>query len=245
MMKFSSFWAAQDCFLCGATAHDPLCNACAAEVRPMPAETCPICAAPSHANAVCGRCLKHPPAFDATRAALIYEAPTSDLIQAFKYRRALGLDAFLARHLMPLLPFPPWPSPLLLTPPLLTPPLLTPHQARPTRIIAMPLSDARLKERGYNQALALAKLLARAQQTKVDTESVIRARDTPPQAALPWAERARNIKGAFLATRRFDGETITVVDDVMTTGSTLDELARTLKAAGAARVENLVLARVL
>lgn len=218
--KLGTLVTAQDCFLCGGQSRAPLCQPCAAELPRLPAARCPICALPSTGSQVCGACLGDPPAFDATLCNLQYQWPTTRLIQAFKYRRALGLTQTLAQA-------PPAPAQL------------------PDLVIPLPLSRRRLAERGYNQALEIARVLARRHRLQLDPAAVERIRDTLPQAGLPWNERARNIRGAFAATRRFDGLAVAVVDDVMTTGATLDEMARTLKAAGAASVTNWVIARAL
>jgi ComF family protein len=110
------------------------------------------------------------------------------------------------------------------------------------RVIPVPLSGARLRSRGYNQAAEIARPLARG---KLDLDTCVRERDARPQMELPWDERRRNIRGAFRCRGSVIGASIAVVDDVMTTGATLDELARTLKRAGAARVVNWVVARTL
>ena len=117
----------------------------------------------------------------------------------------------------------------------------------------MPLAPARLAGRGFNQALELARPIAQHRRIPLDAHAVRRVRDTPPQAQLPWKERARNIQGVFACSavtgsvnpHPLAGLRIAVVDDVMTTGSTLNELARVLKAAGAVHVTNWVVARTL
>ncbi len=110
-------------------------------------------------------------------------------------------------------------------------------------VIPVPLSYRRLRERGYNQAVELARPLAAAARAPLELELCERSRDAPPQTDLPWAERGRNVRGAFRCTRPLAGASIAVVDDVMTTGATLNEIASTLKASGAARVVNWVVAR--
>jgi ComF family protein len=107
-------------------------------------------------------------------------------------------------------------------------------------VIPVPLSAPRLRERGYNHAAEIARHLV---PRKLDLSLCERSRDTPPQMELPLAERRRNVRGAFRCTRALAGASVAVVDDVMTTGATLDEVARALKAAGAARVVNWVVAR--
>jgi predicted amidophosphoribosyltransferase len=102
------------------------------------------------------------------------------------------------------------------------------------------LSSARLRERGYNQAVEIARRLGKG---RLEVELCERTRDARPQVELPFNERQRNVRGAFRVRRSLAGATVAVVDDVMTTGATLNEIARTLKAAGAERVVNWVVAR--
>lgn len=165
------------------------------------------------------------PHYDATIAALAYVYPLDAAIQAFKYEGRLGLTGPFAAQMAQALESREAPAVDL--------------------IIATPLAGERLAERGYNQAFELARALARQRRVKLEPEALTRVKGAPPQAELPWKERAKNIRGAYAAARRFDGLSVAVVDDVMTTGSTLNEIARTLKKAGAARVTNWVLARTL
>jgi ComF family protein len=213
----------QDCFLCAAPAGDRLlCAACVAGLPRLTPERCPVCALPTPGSAVCGACLKQAPHFDATRAVFRYEFPLDRLIQSLKYAHRLAGADFLGRELAQ-----------------------SPVPFQPDLILPVPLSPARLAERGFNQAVELARPLARALGVSLETSRVHRRRDTAPQASLPWTERKQNIRHAFECELDLTGKTVLVVDDVMTTGATLDELARTLKAHGAARVENCVLARAL
>ena len=213
----------QDCCLCAAPAGDSLlCVSCAASLPRLTAERCPICALPTPGANICGACLKQAPHFDATQAVFRYEFPVDRLIQSLKYVHRLASADFLGRALAALsIPF------------------------RPDLILPVPLAPARLAERGFNQALELARPLARALGVPLEIGHVHRRRDTAPQASLPWKERRQNIRHAFECGIDLGGRTVLVVDDVMTTGATLDELARILKAHGAARVENCVLARAL
>jgi ComF family protein len=106
-------------------------------------------------------------------------------------------------------------------------------------MIPMPLSRNRQRERGFNQALEIARPLSRWTGVRLAPRIVARIRDTPPQASLPWRDRARNIRGAFTVTdSAVSGRRVVVIDDVMTTGASLAELARALKSAGALHVEN-------
>jgi len=110
------------------------------------------------------------------------------------------------------------------------------------RVIPVPLSSERLRSRGYNQSVEIARHVARE---KLDVDACVREVDGAPQMELPWDERRSNVRGAFSCRRPLGGATVAVVDDVMTTGATLDEMAHTLKRAGAARVVNWVVARTL
>ena len=109
----------------------------------------------------------------------------------------------------------------------------------------MPLSRKRLRERGFNQALEIAKPLAAALDIELSVDTCLRARHAPPQSALAWAERAKNISGAFVCMQDIAGRSVAVVDDVLTTGATLNEIARVLRSAGASRVVGWVAARTL
>lgn len=116
-------------------------------------------------------------------------------------------------------------------------------------IIPMPMHPTRLKQRGFNQALEIAKVLKQdltpKNTQKLDYKNVIRQTLTPPQASLPLKDRVKNIKGAFKVNANLSGKRIAIVDDVMTTGASLNELAKTLKQAGATHVECWVIARTL
>lgn len=214
----------QDCYFCGMASPSALCTPCSEALPRLPAARCPCCALPSPAGALCGRCLSEKPHYDATVAALAYGYPLDAAIQAFKYQGRLGLARSFAAMMDQ---------------------ALEADGAAVDLVVATPLAAPRLAERGYNQAHALARLLARQRRLQIDAQAVRRLKHAPPQAELPWKERAKNIRGAYTAARRFDGLSVAVVDDVMTTGSTLNEMAKTLKKAGAVRVTNWVLARTL
>ncbi|MFY9327001.1 MAG: ComF family protein [Georgfuchsia sp.] len=212
----------QDCQLCGKPdVGDMLCVPCMADLPRLPVEHCPLCALPTPAGAVCGGCLRHPPHFDATHASLVYAFPVDQLVQAFKYGHQLALSRLFAR-------------------------LMRAGQAFSADImIPLPLSKQRLRERGFNQAVEIARPLAQASGLALDLHAMARVVDTAAQAGLPWNERRANIRHAFECKANLAGKSIVVIDDVMTSGATLDEFARTLKLHGAARVTNWVLARTL
>mgnify|MGYP002144316179 FL=1 len=213
----------QDCLLCAAVSErDILCHACAADLPRLPPERCPNCALPTPHGAICGRCLAHPPHYDATQSAFSYDFPLDRLVQSLKYSHRLALAGFLGHQIAVLA-----------------------KEVEADLIVPMPLHAKRLRERGFNQALELARPVGRATGLPIDTTSCQRIRHTPAQAALPWRERVKNIRGAFHCTTDFSGKRLLLVDDVMTTGASIDECARTLKLHGAARVSALVVARAL
>jgi ComF family protein len=115
--------------------------------------------------------------------------------------------------------------------------------ARPDLLVATPASTARLRERGFNPALLLAKRVGRTLGLEVDGRALAKVRHTPPQSGLDRDSRRRNLRGAFELRRSVEGMRVAVVDDVMTTGSTLAELADVLRKAGARRVSGWVVAR--
>jgi len=212
---------AQDCVLCQAASGEKLlCEACAREL-PFVASACPRCAAPSADAAECGACIADPPHYDASRAAFVYAFPVDALIQSLKYGGQLALAGLFAHE---------WYQRIGAT-------------GRFDLIVPLPLHPARLAERGFNQAAEIARVLARLSGVAMDARLARRVRDTAAQTMLPWRERATNVRGAFACDADLGGLNIAVVDDVMTTGATLDEFARTLKKSGAARVENWVMAR--
>jgi ComF family protein len=109
--------------------------------------------------------------------------------------------------------------------------------------VPVPLAFERHAERGFNQALEIARRLARALTVPLDADALLRVRHAAPQHLLALAERRRNVRGAFTVRADVRGRHMLVVDDVMTSGATLEEIASVLKKAGAARVTNLVVAR--
>ena len=116
---------------------------------------------------------------------------------------------------------------------------------RPDVLIPMPLSARRLRERGFNQALEIARAVQQRTGVPIRATACRKTMDTEPQASLPWKERAKNVRGAFVCDEDLRGMSVAVVDDVITTGATLGELAKNLKRAGATRVSGCIVARTL
>lgn len=215
----------QRCELCAASSgNDLICEACARDL-PRLGPGCPVCALPAAGGEVCGRCLAHPPAFDATIAAFAYAFPIDRLIHAFKYQGRLALAEWSAGAVLA--------------------ERLRVKRADPDRLVALPLSVERQRERGYNQAAEIARVVAARCSVPLLSAGVRRVRAAPPQAVLPWAARERNVRGAFACDVDLTGLRVAIIDDVMTTGASLSELAGTLRAAGAAGVENWIVARTL
>jgi ComF family protein len=218
------------CALCGGGCDDVVCDACRgayAARRPM---CCGQCANPlpgaATATTVCGACLSNPPAFDATVAAVDYAIPLDQLVLQLKFGARLALAPWFARQIR---------DAVLARPGLPLPDLLCP----------VPLGPARLVERGFNQALEIARPLAAALGVPCHPALALRTLDTPAQSGVAPSVRAKNVRGAF-AIEDPDlvaGRHVGLVDDVMTSGHTLGELAATCKRFGAARVTNLVFAR--
>lgn len=211
----------QDCLLCSGAADRLLCGPCRESLSPIAGPCCPVCAEKSPAKGPCGACLKAPPHFDATIAARAYDFPADKLIQALKYGHRLAVADLFAEI------------------------MLAGRRPVGDAIVPVPLAAARLRERGFNQAVEIARPLARALGVPLQLAGCTRRLDTVAQATLPWKIRRKNIRHAFECTLDLTGRSVIVVDDVMTTGATLDELALTLKNRGALRVTNWVATRAL
>ena len=215
---------ASHCLLCGARGQGALslCAACAADM-PRNATCCAHCALPLETpSPLCGRCIRHAPPWDAAWVPFRYEWPLAQLEARFKF----GADLAAGRTLSLL-----WRA------------SQAPH-ALPDAIVPVPLHHSRLRKRGYNQALELAKPLAKHFGIPLLRDGLRRSRATHAQTELTAIQRRRNVRGAFEA--HFEGkapEHVAVLDDVFTTGATLAECARVLKRAGAARVDVWALAR--
>ncbi len=221
------------CALCGTDSKTALCNPCRDDFFKQTQHRCTQCATPltePETQALCGDCLKQPPAFDATIVAADYAAPIDQLVLALKFGARLALAPLFADMLR---------DAMLKTP--------SDQHTLPVLLMAVPLGPQRLAERGFNQALEIAKPLARSLGIPLDARLMMRVRDTRSQALLHPDERHKNIHKGFLvsehAINRVHGQHIGVVDDVITTGETLNELAKTLKRFGATRVTNFVFAR--
>lgn len=213
------------CLVCHAWPAQPVCEACVNRFA-QPQPRCQTCALPVPVGiSQCGACVKSPPPLDRCLAAVPYAYPWSDLIVGYKFHQQPGRAGALAL----LLRSSPWVEPAL---------------DAADAVLPMPLSKARLQTRGFNQALMLARHLA---PEKTDSRLLLRIKDTPPQSSLKRIERMDSVKNAFavepLLLKRVRGARLVLVDDVMTSGASLFAAARVLRAAGAAHITGLVMAR--
>jgi ComF family protein len=219
------------CEVCRTWPARPVCKDCL-QCFATRVTRCVRCARRVHAPGVgaasqltCDDCRRTPPALDSCHAALTYAFPWADLIARFKFRAEPGW----AHTFVGLMRATPGVDPAL--------------QAA-DRVLPLPLGARRLAERGYNQALELARRLAPA---KVDARSLVRWRETAPQTTLDRSDRPGNVEGAFIVdparAAALRGAHLLLVDDVMTSGASLSAAALALRRAGAARVSALVLAR--
>ena len=215
------------CRLCGtATGAVPdLCRSCR-EDAPWLENVCSRCSFPLPAcrdDALCGRCQKLAPAFDATTALFHYRPPIDHLIKRLKFSNELAISPLLSG--------------------LLANRLVARDAALPALLIPVPLHHTRLRERGFNQATELARGVGRKLNIRISHRLCARNRNTAPQSLLTHNARRLNLRNAFtVTTDRVPGH-VAIIDDVMTTGHTASELARALKRAGAKRVEVWVIAR--
>ena len=213
------------CLLCGnrGGARD-LCADCERDLAPN-APCCPRCALPLEAPApLCGECIDREPPFAAAWAPFRYEHPLDLLEARFKFQGDLAAGRVLAS--------------LMIARAKADGPL------RPDAIVPVPLHVSRLRERGYNQALELAKPVARAFGIPLAADLLRRARATVAQTGLDAAARRRNLRDAFAVSEKHPMPAhVALLDDVMTTGTTVRECARVLRRAGVQRVEVWALAR--
>jgi ComF family protein len=223
-VKIKQILPAQPCVLCGSMSREGLwCAACDDALPYLDAAYCPSCALPTPTGEVCGQCLKHPPLFARTTAVFGYTFPLDKLIQAMKYGEQLALAYAFAEKLAHRID----------------------KTELPDYVIPMPLHPAKLRERGFNQSQLLAAKTARGLGIELLPNACQRVRDTLPQSALPWKERKRNMRDAFCCDVDLTGRHVALVDDVLTTGASLNALAGAVQKRGASRVSAWVVARTL
>ncbi len=213
------------CLLCGGSgcAGRDLCQACAYAL-PRNAPACLRCALPLPypSDEPCGLCQKHPPAFDRSIALFRYEEPVRHLIHALKFHHQYACANLLGDLLAD---------------------AVNAQAVKPEVIIPVPLHSSRYRERGFNQSLEIARILSRRLVIPLDYRSCIRIHATQAQTQLDAKERARNLKKAFAVVKPMPYAHVAILDDVVTTGATVNELAKTLRQAGVQRIDVWACAR--
>lgn len=209
------------------------CRQCWDRLKPIPGPVCPRCGRPFASSIAlrhspahqCGACRARPMALTQVWSLFPYQPPLKEAITLFKYRGKLSLTQPLAQAMLEALP------------------------ALPTldAIISVPLHAQRLREREYNQSLLLADRLSHHTGIPLLLSCLIRVRPTVPQTSLSRKERLTNLRRAFSVPKpaRIQGKRILLVDDVLTTGTTVHECAKTLRRAGSGPVYGLTLARMV
>ncbi len=211
------------CLLCGQPGVSEngrdLCSACEAELGRIvrPCERCGIPLPPQGTHqGLCGRCQRRPPVFDRCIAPFLYKDQIGFLVTQLKYAGNLScarlLGDLLAEH------------------------LAKQKSPMPDLLMPVPLHPSRIRERGFNQALEIGRLLARRLDLPMDSKTLKRTRATDPQTELSLQQRLSNLKGAFSLRRPLAAAHVALVDDVVTTGSTAAEIAKVLKQSGVSRV---------
>lgn len=223
------------CLLCGrAVEHSKsietdirdICAGCYADL-PFNKTACQRCGLPLAGNRdsneamICGQCLRKTPAFDRTITPFLYQPPVDYLIKALKFQHRLAMAPLLAGLLADAVDM----------------------NDLPEIIIPVPLHPRRLRERGFNQALELAEPLARRWRLPVATNIVKRIRHTLPQSELSFTARASNLRDAFMVSGALNYRHVAIVDDVVTTANTVNEVARLLRTAGVERIQVWACAR--
>ena len=203
------------CLLCGqASRLLPLCAECQTLLPQLTGHLCKRCSTPIPVAGTCGACLHNPPAFNQVQAALSYHFPADHLVHLLKFQGQFGAAKALADALVANLD-----------------PLSKPHY-----LVPVPLHPKRLRERGFNQSLLIAKHLGQYFDIPILLKGIDRQKHTLPQTMLSEKVRKNNIKDAFAVNINLSGKTVAIVDDVMTTGATANQLAQTLKDKGASAV---------
>lgn len=212
------------CLLCGESGAEDLdlCRPCT-EALPWNDSACLRCALPLSAPGICGACLRRPPPLTETHAAFVYGFPLDRLVPRFKFHNDLAAGRLLSELMLQGMSGLP----------------------KPSALVPVPLHDSRLRRRGYDQAQELARSLARALQVPLLSEALVRTRATAPQSELDAGARQRNLRRAFeVRPGAVLPDHVVLIDDVMTTGATLEAAAKRLRRAGVARVDAWVCARV-
>ncbi|MBI1423610.1 MAG: ComF family protein [Gammaproteobacteria bacterium] len=225
--SFISTWLPQSCVLCGLSSHrQALCPDCLQDLPRLSPDLCPRCGLPAGlSNAQdCGHCLQLQPAYHRVYSAFGYAPPVSQLVARLKFRGQIQLARLFGELLAQ---------------------RLAEHTIQADALLPVPLHPNRLRQRGFNQALEIARPLAQAFGLPLLTGGVHRQRDTEPQSTRAASQRGHNLRDAFRLVQLPAYERIAIVDDVMTSGHTANELAKLLREAGVKEIEVWCVARAL
>lgn len=226
---FKGFWTALDwvyppvCAVCGSPGH-PLCLNCREKIQFISGKVCSVCGAPIHGNMeICYDCDKKRPVYDAMRNLAFYGGVIRECVHALKYQNNRSLGKYFSELLLPVVDKETWQIDI---------------------VVPVPLSRERYKERGYNQAAAIAHPLALGLGKRYFPFGLEQVKDTRSQVGLSAEERRLNVVGAFEAIPELvNRKNILLVDDVMTTGATMESSAKALKCAGSGDVYCITIAR--
>lgn len=213
------------CYLCASSCYgrNALCCACLDDLL-LNTKACPACGRADAADRICAGCLEQSwPHIDTTWCLFQYHYPVNHLIHAMKFKQGIDVANYLGK--------------------ILAKAYSLEQKPLPDCIIPIPLHTSRLIARGYNQSVELARPLSRQLGLPLKTASCKRVRATLPQTDLPAKKRKRNVRNAFAVTGNIACDHVLLIDDVITTGSTVNELARTLRLAGVSKVDVLACAR--
>ena len=184
---------------------------------------CQYCARALSRPGICGQCQQRRPAYDSTIAPLAYEDPVNEMLCALKYRQHLSFARPIASVMVDA--------------------AITQRQKRPDKLCAVPMTSRALRKRGLNQSVFIARFISRALGIPLCASLLKKTRHTDQQSGLSAKHRQSNLAGAFLCRRRLDGQHVVLIDDILTTGATANEISKILKTAGAARVDLWACAR--
>ncbi|MDH5357802.1 MAG: ComF family protein [Gammaproteobacteria bacterium] len=211
------------CLLCGSdSSNECLCQDCV-HTLPTLEHACPRCATPLEHTMICGQCLHHPPQQNSSFSLYLYQPPITRLIADLKYYDKLFLSRFFAGKMAKQLK----------------------DRPLPQLLIPIPLHPRRLRYRGYNQSLVLAKYLSALLTIPIGSDMLIRTRDTASQASLPYTQRKQNIQRAFKVNHNTLPSHVALIDDVLTTGHTADIAAKSLRQAGVDIIDLWTIARTI
>ncbi len=212
------------CLLCrlGVEYRHGLCQGCWAKL-PVNEIHCERCALPMAHKSLCGHCQRCPPVFDSVIAPLRYQDPIDQMLCALKYHQQLSFARTAAG--------------------LITDMVRESGEPMPDLLIGVPMTHRAVRKRGLNQAVFLARLIGRQLGIPVKSTLIKKLRETDRQSTLNASKRQRNLKGAFHCKGSLEDKHIALVDDILTTGATANEISKVLKVAGANRVDIWVCAR--